>query len=255
MEHRERLEQILRDPRIWQAGRKSAAAARTISTCWVQLDEALGGGWPLGQLTELLPDAHGFGEFSLLMPALILLSGGWKDASGEVRGEHRRDSGGGPATAPGHARDAEGKFSKMHAPARCFATNVDSGWVMLIAPPHVPYAPAFAAHGFDVSRLLVVRTRRQMDVLWAMEQALRSGTCAAVVAWSASSDERALRRLQLAAEEGGSLAVVFRPPGSRECASPAALRMRLSGSHQGHGLRVQILRQRHGPPTTVRVDI
>jgi cell division inhibitor SulA/protein ImuA len=126
---------------------------------------------------------------------------------------------------------------------------------MLVAPPHIPYAPAFEAHGFDLSRLLVVRTGRHMDVLWAMEQALRSGTCAAVMAWSAVSDDRALRRLQLAAEQGRCWAVLFRPPGMREAASPAALRVRLSRADDGQGLTLHILRQRHGPAAAVRVDV
>ena len=50
--------------------------------------------------------------------------------------------------------------------------------------------------------------------LWAMEQALRSGLCAAVIAWSKSAARPVLRRLQLAAA-GSRLAVLFRPPAAR----------------------------------------
>ena len=126
---------------------------------------------------------------------------------------------------------------------------------MLVAPPHVPYAPALEAHGFNLSRLLVARATQRMDVPWAMEQALRSRTCAAVVAWSALDDDRVLRRLQLAAEAGDCWGVLFRPPGAPEATSPAALRIRLSRSDAGHGLMLHILRQRHGPAMAVRVDI
>jgi hypothetical protein len=34
---------------------------------------------------------------------------------------------------------------------------VEAGeWIMLVAPPHIPYAPAFAGRGIDPSRVLVV---------------------------------------------------------------------------------------------------
>lgn len=217
MPHREHIDRLLDDPRIWQLGRGAAAHIRGIPSGWPALDEALGGGWPIGQLTELLPDVQGIGEFRLLMPAITALSSGLGDDSSGVCGE--------------------------------------PGWVMLVAPPHIPYAPAFEAHGFDLSRLLVVRARRRMDALWAMEQALRSGTCAAVMAWSAVSDDRALRRLQLAAEEGDCWAVLFRPPGMQQAASPAALRVRLSRVAGDRELTLHILRQRHGPAAAVRVGI
>ncbi|MGH8766672.1 MAG: translesion DNA synthesis-associated protein ImuA, partial [Burkholderiales bacterium] len=80
----------------------------------------------------------------------------------------------------------------------------EDGWLMLIAPPWIPYAPALAARGIRLSKLVVVDTRSDKDTLWAAEQGLRAGNCSAVLAWPAAINERSLRRLQLAAEEGGS---------------------------------------------------
>jgi hypothetical protein len=65
-----RLGQLLQDPRIWQAGHAAGAAASVLASGWPRLDEALGGGWPHAQLTELLVDGHGLGEVTLLLPAL-----------------------------------------------------------------------------------------------------------------------------------------------------------------------------------------
>ena len=45
--------------------------------------------------------------------------------------------------------------------------------------------------------------------------------------WSATEDERSLRRLQLAAETGSAFAFLFRPPSSLRRPSPAALRLAL----------------------------
>ncbi len=122
-------------------------------------------------------------------------------------------------------------------------------WVTWLAPPHLPYAPALQAAGLDPGRMLVVQARAGLDVLWAMEQALRSGVCAAVLGWVASADDHSLRRLKLAAEEGDSMAFLFRPLRSQGRASPAALRLLLTA--QGPGLDVEILKSRGGRPSRI----
>ena len=106
-------------------------------------------------------------------------------------------------------------------------------WIALIAPPYIPYAPALASYGVDLSRLLLVHPRDGTDALWAVEQALRSRTCGAVLAWPARVDDRSLRRLQLAAEEGGGLGLLFRAGADAAGASPAALRLRLEQTAEG----------------------
>lgn len=118
------------------------------------------------------------------------------------------------------------------------------GLIALIAPPHIPYAPAFAAAGLDLARLLVVRAASARECCWAMEQALRSGCCGAVVAWLDQQrvSFAALRRLQLAAEAGGSIGVAFRGWDARSGASPAALKLALSPG--AAGLRITVLKCR-----------
>jgi cell division inhibitor SulA len=94
----------------------------------------------------------------------------------------------------------------------------------MVAPPYLPYAPALAAAGVDLSRLLVLRAEGR-DALWATEQALRSGACGAVLCWPQGADDRALRRLAVAAEQGDALGFAFRPLRALQQPSPAALRM------------------------------
>lgn len=122
-------------------------------------------------------------------------------------------------------------------------------WVAWLAPPHLPYAPALADAGLDPARMLVVRPRAGSDRLWAMEQALRSGACAAVLGWTGAADGRALRRLKLAAEEGGTPAFLLRPAAHRGEGSPAALRLALAACD--FGLDVEILKCRGGTPARV----
>jgi cell division inhibitor SulA len=115
-------------------------------------------------------------------------------------------------------------------------------WLAWVAPPHIPYAPALAGAGIDLSRVLLVRPRSATDGLWAVEQTLRAGTCGAVLAWLAAADNTVLRRLQLAAEAGRAMGILFRPVRLASHASPAALRLRLETSSRG--LAVHVLKRR-----------
>lgn len=68
------LADVLARPDVWR-GTPAVAPAPTLSTGHADLDAELpGGGWPRGQLTELLHDACGIGELGLLLPALKALA-------------------------------------------------------------------------------------------------------------------------------------------------------------------------------------
>ncbi len=122
----------------------------------------------------------------------------------------------------------------------------DKRWLVFIAPPYIPYAPAFARRGVDLSRILVVHDRDGRDRLWAFEQALCSGTCSAVFAWLPYTDPASLRRLQLAAEAGDAMGVVFRSQRAPDDVSLAALRLKLTAIDSG--VNVKILKCRGGWP-------
>jgi hypothetical protein len=132
----------------------------------------------------------------------------------------------------------------MPALARLYAGG-EAGWLAWISPPHLPYAPGIAAWGIDVSRVLVVNAGASAE--WAMEQALRSGNCGAVLGWASCRGRQALRRLQLAAEQSSSLAVLFRGRQEAVQPSPAVLRLTLEAS--GEDLAVHVLKSRGGRPT------
>ena len=221
--------------RVWR-GKVAAVARAVIPTGFHELDRVLpGGGWPLGAITEVLVDGYGIGELGLLMPALEALT---KDD-----------------------------------PAR------PKKWVAWVAPPFVPYAPALQQRGVNIDRLLMIHptsegTRAGMPAveqcreqlprdargraiasgksrLWAIEQAIRSGSSAGVLAWVAAADDVILRRLQLAAEEQGCWVLLFRPASARLLRSPAALRVRLSQAQAA--TRVEILKCWGGRPGVVDV--
>jgi hypothetical protein len=187
-----------------RAGRADAQSPRPVQpTGFAALDALLpGGGWPLGAVTELMPESAGIGELSLVMPALAYL------------------------------------------------TRADR-YLAWIAPPYLPYPSALARQGVQLERLLIVQVRDEAEALWAAEQALRCPSFGAVLAWPAAIDERRVRRLQLAAEAGGSCALLYRPESAAQLPSPAALRLKLKAA--GRGTRVEIHKARGGYSNAVVV--
>ena len=119
-------------------------------------------------------------------------------------------------------------------------------WLLLVDPPLPPFAPALAARGLDLTRLVVVTAGG--ETAWAAEQGLHSGACSAVLIWGGDGPWRgvALRRLQLAAQTGGALALLFRGEAAARDPSPAALRLQVRPTPAG--LAVRILKQRGGRP-------
>ncbi len=124
----------------------------------------------------------------------------------------------------------------------------ETPWLVWIAPPHEPYAPALAQQGIELGRLLEVRPATATEALWAAEQTLSSGICAAVLLWLKGTDDRWLRRLKLAAEAGGALGILFRPERHRFESSPASLRLLLTqGEQEPHLELLKVQGGRPGP--------
>lgn len=117
-----------------------------------------------------------------------------------------------------------------------------------------PFAPAIAPA--DAGLLLIV-TRNETDALWAMEQALRSGAVAGVIGMINKATLTETRRLDFAAREGNSTAVLLRGGDGglsaarrrwRIATLPAAadpLDPRAPGRWR---VRADLVRRRDGPP-------
>ena len=179
---------------VFSAPVVSVPAISRLPTGFPALDHLLGGGWPLGMLTELLVSGHGSGELGLLSPALAILT----------------------------ARVA----APTMAPPRA------GSWVMLIAPPWIPYGPGLCWQGLALNRVLMVSVRQPLEALWAMEEALRSGACAGVITWLGTTaayrvGHSLLQRLHLLAGKQQAWAVLIRAARCRGERSPARLRLQL----------------------------
>lgn len=117
--------------------------------------------------------------------------------------------------------------------------------VVWLAPPHLPYAPALAAAGVELSQLAVVRAPRRRDALWAAEQVLRAGCCHALLGWFRRVGYDELRRLAVAAEASPAWVALFRPREAAAESSPACLRLALEPARDA--LSVRILKRRGAP--------
>ncbi|MDN5939763.1 MAG: translesion DNA synthesis-associated protein ImuA [Salinisphaera sp.] len=118
--------------------------------------------------------------------------------------------------------------------------------IAVIDPPHPPYAPALAHAGVQLARLLVVRADTAATNLWAAEQLLRSPLFGAVLCWTCAPST-AVRRLQVAAEAGGGVGLLY---GQKQPATTAALRLAVTPLASG----VQVCVQKCRGPAGAVVD-
>ncbi len=219
---------------LWRADEIAEAEAEsTLQSGFAALDAVLpGGGWPQGQLVELLVDAPGQGELSLLAPALAACSAA-RPLVWVLPSDHER---------------------------KTSASNASSGAINSTsnnATPALPYAPALQDAGVNLAHAIFVQPATSRESCWAFEQALRAAHLGAVVGWlsaghSADAEFRALRRLHLLATQSRALVFVLRSTKSAAQPSPAALRLQLS-QHEGR-LQVQVLKRR-GRPLLVPVQL
>ena len=198
-------------PGIWHADDPALAApaAECTPSGFAALDAELpGGGWPHGQLVELLYDDPGIGELSLLAPALAAQARAGRACVWILPSE------GGPAGGP--LRQA------------------------------LPYPPALVEAGIDLSCSIFVRPAAAREAWWAAEQSLRAAHLGALIGWlptsSVPADFRALRQQ---VQRHRALVFAIRPSRCAGAPSPAVLRLQL-GCDDGQ-LTVKILKRRGRP--------
>jgi len=134
------------------------------------------------------------------------------------------------------------------------------------------YGPGLLAHGLDPARLVLIRAKRDDEILWAVEEGLRTPGLVAVVGEVGRLPMVAGRRLQLAAERSGVTALLLRrwrnaeeAMAERERPSAAVTRWRVTAlpsadipGQPGIGTsrwRVELLRCRGGVPAAWEVEV
>ena len=142
------------------------------------------------------------------------------------------------------ARQGIGELSLL-MPALAQVSANELSWVVCVAPPLPPYAPAWAAAGVSLSRLLVTRAIGG-DAAWACARALDAEGVGALVAWLPESNPATLRRLQLLAEKSRTLIFLFRPATVARESSPAPLRIGITAANDPGRLTLRLIKRRGG---------
>lgn len=123
------------------------------------------------------------------------------------------------------------------------------GPVVVVCGQNDFYPPAAVALGVPAERIVWVRPIRHADMVWAIDQALRCESVAAVWAHvGANLDDRDARRFQLAAETGRTPGLFVRPAAVRGRPSFADVRLhvqtKLSTDSLGRVMNVTLDRSR-----------
>ncbi|WP_165854858.1 translesion DNA synthesis-associated protein ImuA [Marinobacter sp. JSM 1782161] len=135
---------------------------------------------------------------------------------------------------------------RLLLPALCRLSRAGQT-VFWIDPPHTPYAPALARAQVELNQVVSMQTQSREDRLWALENCLRSHTTGLAMIWLDTARRSDIRRIQLAAEAGDNLCVLFRDARYADQSSPAALRLQLTPLANGQ-LQANILKRRGGWP-------
>lgn len=113
--------------------------------------------------------------------------------------------------------------------------------VVLVDSKHQIYPVALDALGFDLRPLVLIRPSSERETLWACEETLRCGAIEMVWATIEHLPGIAFRRLQLAAEESGTVAFLVRPANALNQPSWADVRLRVTPRlAQGDFLRFHV---------------
>ncbi len=251
-------------PALWRAHQLGRPRDAVSSSGYPGLDAQLpGGGWPARVLTELLLPHAGVGELRLLAPVLGALQRQqrgvmWFDppaapCAGALAAlgidlrqlvivQSRQTVTGAPR--PTITSPAQRQRRWAFGPSKSAQADLEprpsapQGGSSKVAKPHLLEG---RVNGAARSKLPAA------DILWALEQALKSGHLGAAVAWlPARLPCDALRRLQLAAQAHDGPVFLLRDVHERTRPSAAPLRL-LLGSAGPDLLRVVLLKRR-GPP-------
>lgn len=119
----------------------------------------------------------------------------------------------------------------------------DEHYCAWIAPPYRIQALALLQHHISLPQQLIIEPETHKDLLWSLEECIRSQAVKLILAWTNTLRGEQVRRLQLLASEHQVCCFLFLAQGSEN--TPCALRLHLSPTDH-ETLQIVILRQKQG---------
>jgi hypothetical protein len=111
------------------------------------------------------------------------------------------------------------------------------GLVVVVDEKGLFYPPAAQSLGLNLDQIIVIRPANRQDYYWGLIQSLRSTGGNTVISWLETTNERMLRRMQLAAEQGGALGFLIRPPSVLQEPSWAKYRFLIQAENSPNRIR------------------
>jgi protein ImuA len=140
----------------------------------------------------------------------------------------------------------------------------ESGVTIWISTSRALFPPALKGFGIDPDKIIFVDLKREKDILWVMEEALRCEGLATVVGEMKELDFTASRRLQLAVEQSRVTGFVLRHHSRYLNTTACITRWKISSlaSSLEHSLpgvgfprwQVELLKVRNGKPGTWQME-
>ncbi len=126
--------------------------------------------------------------------------------------------------------------------------------LVFIGTPMQINGEMLAEAGLSLEQILIIQPQTPEHALWSAEQCLKSGCCHSVLLWHKQLDVAQVKRLQLAAEQGNAIHILFRHKHQVSLSLPVSLGLKLRPHHQG--LSVQVTKRKGGwPDTPFHVDM
>ena len=145
----------------------------------------------------------------------------------------------------------------LYFPAlRTLCERHPNGHIVLLNPPFVPCAEAWAQQNLPLDQFLLVEATKPRDILMSFRELAKAKGCIALLLWQPHLNYAELRQCQLALQHQQGLYVMFNHDIKLKQASPSILKLKVSP--QPHNLKVQILKQRgalHNPQNAQAVNI
>lgn len=144
--------------------------------------------------------------------------------------------------------ETEGCGLETFAFAAACRVTAEGGTLAVVDRERTFFPPAAASLGIDLAEVVLVRPVSDRDALWAFDQALRCPAVSVVWGRVETLPGRAYRRLQLSAEEGGTIGFLLRS--TRTLSQPSwcdfAVAVRALPTGRASRYRLEVMRSRDG---------
>ena len=106
--------------------------------------------------------------------------------------------------------------------------NAQNRWISLISPPGEINPKIFAHYGIDMSKVLLIHPKNDVDDKVTMNKALKNGTSGIVILWAEQLNKRYLAQWRKSVKQGNSTGIIVNMSRESSCSNSVALSFSVS---------------------------